>query len=96
MLYCAEALELYTEEIEPYCWLDPHSILISEGKMKIDLPPLEFQPVKNAMSRMMSTPDYLAPEKKQGRPTETSDVWSVAAVKYWLLTGEFPEFDRDG
>lgn len=39
----------------------------------------------------MSSVDYIAPEKKvSGTVNDKTDVWSLAVVKYWLMTNQFP------
>lgn len=45
------------------------------------------------MGTMVGKFDYLANEKKMGKGGEECDTWSLGVVKYWMMTGEFPEFD---
>jgi serine/threonine-protein kinase len=49
-----------------------------------------------ASGQIVGTPDFMAPEQAEGRQVDQrADVFSAAAVCYWILTGRSPFADAD-
>lgn len=44
----------------------------------------------NITGSVVGKPNYLAPEQFRGKPTTVSDIYSLGATMYYLLTGEDP------
>ncbi|MEW6211216.1 MAG: protein kinase [Acidobacteriota bacterium] len=41
-------------------------------------------------TRVIGTPDYMAPEQIQRAPSEKSDIWALGVIAYEILTGQRP------
>jgi hypothetical protein len=87
--------------------LKPSNILVTaNGQVKLlDFGIARVQTVDGLMApdgppdqrTMLLTPGYASPEQVQGREiTKRSDVYSIGAVLYELLTGRLPYADTDG
>jgi len=77
--------------------LKPENIMIDEaGEVKIaDFGLARFVPSGVLVDDRAGTPLYMAPESWAGHYEEKSDIWSVGAILYELLTG-VPPFLSDG
>jgi serine/threonine protein kinase len=81
--------------------LKPHNVMVGcNGSIRV----LDFGLAKSNESRrvtfgswspVMGTPDYMAPEQVQGKRGDArTDIYSLGAMLYEMLTGEMP-FDGD-
>src|ERR671931_180639 len=74
--------------------IKPHNVLVSpEGRLKVT----DFGIARSGASQMtevgsiIGTAQYLSPEQARGTPVDqTSDLYSVGAVLYEMLTGQVP------
>ena len=72
-----------------HCDLKPqHLIVTPDDRIKL----LDYGQVRKArddQSRLQGTPDYMAPEQMKGMIVdERTDVYSLGATFYWILTGK--------
>ena len=74
--------------------IKPSNLFVQrDGTLKI----LDFGVARLAQSHLtragflLGTPEYMSPEQAQGRPVDArSDLFSAAAVFYWMLAGQGP------
>ncbi|MBX9694516.1 MAG: serine/threonine protein kinase [Cyanobacteria bacterium] len=66
-------------------------ILEPDGNLKL----IDFSVAQrlesNVTGSVVGKPNFIAPEQFRGRPSEQSDIYSMAATLYFLLTGQRPE-----
>lgn len=72
--------------------INPETILLSEDGTHVSLAYLPLFPPKEVKnSRDKTSPSYNAPEQHHGTLTPSSDLYSVAAVMHFALTGHPPQ-----
>ncbi len=86
-----------------HCDLKPANIMINPENLKlkiIDLGLSHFKFEENILEKNMvaGTKGYMSPEQAAGSKTINpgSDIYSVGAICYELLTGSIPKFDETG
>ena len=66
-------------------------ILVEDGKLKL----IDFSVAQsftsNVTGSVVGKPHYIAPEQFRGKPSHLSDIYSMGATLYYLLTGQDPE-----
>lgn len=66
-------------------------ILNDEGMLKLIDFSVARQVETNVTGSVVGKPNYMAPEQFRGKPIPKSDLYSLGATMYYLLTGEEPE-----
>jgi len=82
--------------------LKPENILLEKDmdldKMKIiDFgTAVPYKPdQKKALSEILGTPFYIAPEVLAGKYNEKCDLWSIGVITFMILSGKAPFFGKD-
>ena len=76
-------------------WLSPRQILVSDAGRLLLLP--EYAAILPGVARQAAPAQAvpLAPELRHGRAVDgTADQFALAALCYWLLSGQWPEVAR--
>lgn len=66
-------------------------VLIDFGAVKEAMNTAVNDPANSAPSMVIGTPGFMSPEQAGGRPTYSSDLYSLALTAIYLLTGKLPE-----
>jgi len=66
-------------------------ILNAEGMLKLIDFSVAKQVQSNVTGSVVGKPNFMAPEQFRGKPIPKSDLYSLGATMYYLLTGKEPE-----
>lgn len=87
---------LHEQKPYPVLYLDlkpEHLILTNEGMKILDFGSAVYLKGAQITGRVMGTKGFASPEQQEGGQIDVrSDIYSIGAVLYWLMTGETPGY----